>query len=164
MLNTVATGCFLVLCIAIAILALRAKQRPRLAQLLFLIIAAFALTNKVYSPQYVLWLIPLAVMARPRWRDFIIWQVGELMYFVAVWWFLVGYGNEGVKGLTQQWYATAIIVHIAATVFFAVMVIRDIVKPENDPIRNDGFAEDADDPGGGPYDGAADVFTFNRAS
>jgi len=163
MLNTVATGCFLILCVAIAILALRAKQRPRLAQLLFLIIAAFALTNKVYSPQYVLWLIPLAVMARPRWRDFIIWQVGELMYFVAVWWFLVGYGNEGVKGLTQQWYATAIILHIAATVFFAVMVIRDIVKPENDPIRCDGFAEDSDDPGGGPYDRAADVFTFSRA-
>ncbi len=163
-LNTVATGCFLILCLAIAILALRVKQRPRLAQLLFLIIAAFAVTNKVYSPQYVLWLIPLAVMARPRWRDFIIWQVGELIYFVAVWWFLVGYGNEGVKGLTQQWYATAIIVHIAATVFFAVMVIRDMVKPENDPIRNDGFAEDADDPGGGPYDRAADVFTLNRAS
>jgi len=55
-------------------------------------------------------------------------------------------------------------VHIAATVFFAVMVIRDIVKPENDPIRSDSFAEDRDDPGGGPYDRAADVFTFNRAS
>ncbi len=163
-LNKVATGFFLILCIAIAVLALRAKQRPRLAQLLFLIIAAFAVTNKVYSPQYVLWLIPLAVMARPRWRDFVIWQVGELIYFAAVWWFLVGYGNEGSKGLTQQWYATAIIVHIAATVFFAVMVIRDIVKPENDPIRSDGFAEDKDDPGGGPYDRAADVFTFSRVS
>lgn len=162
-LNTVAISCFLIMCIATAVLALRAKQRPRLAQVLFLIIAALAVTNKVYSPQYVLWLIPLAVLARPRWRDFIIWQVGELIYFVAVWWFLVGYGNEQVQGLTQQWYAVAVIVHIAATGFFAVMVIRDIVQPEHDPIRNDGFAEDADDPGGGPYDGAEDVFKLSGA-
>ena len=161
-LNTVATGCFLLMCIAIAVLALRAKRRPRLAQLLFLIIAAFAVTNKVYSPQYVLWLIPLAVLARPRWRDFIIWQVGELIYFAAVWWFLVGYGNADQKGLTQQWYAVAIIVHIAAIIYFAIMVIRDIVQPEHDPVRNDGFAEDVDDPGGGPYDGAAEVATLRR--
>ena len=26
----------------------------------------FLLVNKVYSPQYVLWLVPLAAMARPR--------------------------------------------------------------------------------------------------
>jgi uncharacterized membrane protein len=162
-LNMVATGCFLVMCLAIAILALRAKRRPRLAQLLFLIIAAFAVTNKVYSPQYVLWLIPLAVLARPKWRDFIIWQVGEVIYFVAVWWFLVGYGNADVKGLTQQWYALAILVHIAATSYFAIMVIRDIVQPEHDPVRSDGFTEDADDPGGGPYDKSADVFTLRRA-
>lgn len=162
-LNTVATGCFLILCIGIAVLALLAKRRPRLAQLLFLIIAAFAVTNKVYSPQYVLWLIPLAVLARPRWRDFLIWQVGELVYFVAVWWFLVGYGGADAKGLTPQWYAMAVIVHIAVTVFFALMVIRDIVHPEHDPIRTDEFPEDRDDPGGGPYDGAPDVFTLTRA-
>ena len=42
---------------------------PRLAQLGFLIVAGFLLVNKVYSPQYVLWLLPLAVLARPRWRD-----------------------------------------------------------------------------------------------
>ena len=29
--------------------------------MLFLIVAAFVLTNKVYSPQYVLWLLPLAL-------------------------------------------------------------------------------------------------------
>ena len=67
---------------------LAAPRRPRLAQVLFLIVAAFVLTNKVYSPQYSLWLVPLAAMARPRWRDFLIWQVGEVVYFAAIWWFL----------------------------------------------------------------------------
>ena len=52
----------------------RAPSTPRLAQLGFLVVAGFLLVNKVYSPQYVLWLLPLAVLARPRWRDQLIWQ------------------------------------------------------------------------------------------
>jgi hypothetical protein len=71
---------------------------------------------------------------------------------------LVGYGVEDTKGLTPQLYATAVFIHIAATIYFAIMVIRDIVKPEHDPIRTDGFAEDTDDPAGGVYDNAPDVF------
>ncbi len=74
MLNKVATGLFLVMCLGIAWVVLSAPRRPRLASVLFLIVAAFVITNKVYSPQYALWLIPLAAMARPRWRDFLIWQ------------------------------------------------------------------------------------------
>jgi len=156
-INAVSSGAFLALCVGIAALALLAPRRPRLAQVLFLIIAAFVITNKVYSPQYVLWLVPLAALARPRWRDFLIWQAGELLYFAAIWWFLVGYGIEDTKGLTPQWYATATLVHIAATVYFAAMIVRDILRPEHDPIRTDGFAEDQDDPGGGVFDGAPDV-------
>ena len=53
----------------------RAPSTPRLAQLAFLVVAGFLLVNKVYSPQYVLWLLPLAVLARPRWRDQLVWQV-----------------------------------------------------------------------------------------
>ena len=63
------------------VLGLRAPETPRLAQLGFLIVAGFLLVNKVYSPQYVLWLLPLAVLARPRWRDLLIWQAGEVFYF-----------------------------------------------------------------------------------
>jgi uncharacterized membrane protein len=163
-LNNVATGAFVVLAAAVAVLVLTAKRRPRLPQVLFLLIAAFVLTNKVYSPQYVLWLIPLAVLARPKWRDFLIWQVGELIYFGAIWWFLVGYGVEDTKGLTPQLYATAVFIHIAATIYFAIMVIRDIVRPEHDPIRTDGFAEDTDDPAGGVFDKAPDVFVLRSSS
>ena len=70
---------------------LTTRRRPRLAQIAFLVIAAFALSGKVYSPQYVLWLVPLAAMARPRWQDFLIWQAGEVVYFAAIWWHLAGY-------------------------------------------------------------------------
>jgi uncharacterized membrane protein len=163
LLNLVATGSFVVLCAGIAWIALSAPRRPRLAPILFLIIAAFVLTNKVYSPQYSLWLVPLAVMARPRWRDFLIWQVGEVVYFAGIWWFLVGYGIEGTKGLTGQQYAAATLVHVLATVYFAVMVIRDIYDPSKDPIRSDGLPDDEDDPGGGVFDRAPDRLTLGRA-
>ena len=122
MLNIAATGLLLVLCVGIAALAFVARQRPRYAQLAFLVIAAFCLTNKVYSPQYVLWLIPLAALARPRWRDFLIWQAGEVLYFMAIWYFLQQYGNDN-KGLPYGWYVAAVLVHVAATAFFAVMVV-----------------------------------------
>ena len=75
-------------CVLIAALALTAPRRPRLAQLAFLIVAAFILTNKVYSPQFVIWLIPLLALARPRWRDFLIWQGIEGLHWAAVWMYL----------------------------------------------------------------------------
>lgn len=162
-LNLLATGSFLVMCAGIGWVALSAPRRPRLAPLLFLIVAAFVLTNKVYSPQYSLWLVPLAVLARPRWRDFIIWQIGEVIYFAAIWWFLAGYGIEDQQSLTGQQYALATVIHVAATIYFAVMVLRDIYSPGNDPVRNDGFSDDADDPGGGVYDNAPDRLTLGRA-
>ncbi|CAB4885136.1 unannotated protein [freshwater metagenome] len=158
-LNVIASGLFLLLCVAIGVLALSSERRPRLAQLLFLIVAAFAVTNKVYSPQYVLWLVPLAALARPKWRDFLIWQAGELIYFAAVWWFLVGYGATDTKGLTPQWYGVATLVHIGVTIWFAALIIRDVLRPQNDPVRNDGFDEDSDDPGGGVFDRAPDALT-----
>ena len=78
-------------CIAIAALGLLAQRRPRLPQLVFLVTLAFLLVNKVYSPQYVLWLLPLAALARPRWRDLLIWQACEVLYFFAVWMHLAGF-------------------------------------------------------------------------
>ncbi len=74
----------------------------------------FVLTNKVYSPQYVLWVLPLAVLARPRWRDLLLWQLAEATYFVAIWWYLVGYGTQD-KGLHYGGYALAVGVHWLAT-------------------------------------------------
>ncbi|CAM5309569.1 membrane protein [Streptomyces narbonensis] len=52
--------------VALGFLAFSAPRRPRFAQLAFLVVAAFVLTNKVYSPQNVLWLIPLAALAGDR--------------------------------------------------------------------------------------------------
>ena len=128
LLNFASTALFVLLLVGIAILVKRAPSSPNIAQISFLILAAFVITNKVYSPQYVLWLVPLAVLARPNWRDFLIWQFGEVIYFIAIWWFLAGYGVDESQTLTPQWYAAATFVHIAATLYFAIRVVIDIQR------------------------------------
>ncbi len=158
--NTASVLLMVVFCACIAGLALAAPRRPRFAQLAFLVVAAFILTNKVYSPQYVLWLIPLAALARPRWRDFLIWQACEVMYFLGIWQYLA-YTTSGDKhqGLPQDGYQLAIVLHLLGTLYLVAVVVRDIVMPERDGVRTDG----SDDPSGGPLDGAADVFVLGSS-
>ena len=78
--------------------ACAAPHVPRVPQLALLILLGFLVVNKVYSPQYVLWLLPLAVLARPRWRDLLVWQAGEVFYFVMVWMYLGGFTASATSG------------------------------------------------------------------
>lgn len=158
--NTYTMLLMLLVGVGLAVLALTAPRRPRFVQLAFLIVAAFVLTNKVYSPQYVLWLIPLAALARPRWRDFLIWQACEVMYFLGIWMYLAFTTSGNKQGLPTDGYHFAIVLHLLGTLYLCVMVVRDILAPERDVVRQDG----SDDPSGGVLDGAEDVFVRGRAA
>jgi uncharacterized membrane protein len=159
--NGSATFLMLLGCAGIAVLTFCAPRRPRFAQLAFLVLALFVLVNKVYSPQYVLWLIPLAALARPRWRDFLVWQAGEVVYFLGIWMYLA-YTSSGAahKGLPTEGYQLAILVHMLCTLYLCVIVVRDVLFPDHDVVRQDG----SDDPSGGVLDGAKDVFALGRCS
>ncbi|MBD0292463.1 MAG: DUF2029 domain-containing protein [Jiangellaceae bacterium] len=124
-----------VLLASIVVLALVAPKRPRLAQLAFLVVAALVLVNKVWSPQYALWLLPLAALARPRLRDVLIWQVGEMVYFVAVWWHLATLTEPAQPLIGAPGYAFATALRIAALGWLVAMVVRDVLGPEHDPVR-----------------------------
>ncbi|MBY8343688.1 glycosyltransferase 87 family protein [Streptomyces spinosirectus] len=159
--NNLAIALMVLCCVGIAMLTMTAPRRPRFAQLAFLIVAAFILTNKVYSPQYVLWLVPLAALARPKWRDFLIWQACEVGYFLGIWLYLA-YTTSGDahKGLPQDGYHWAIVVHLLGTLYLCAVIVRDILMPDRDPVRRAGD----DDPSGGVLDGAEDVFTVGSAA
>ncbi|MGW2742721.1 glycosyltransferase family 87 protein [Streptomyces sp. NPDC001450] len=159
--NTAATVLVVLCFLGIAALTLTAPRRPRFAQLAFLMVAAFIVTNKVYSPQYVLWLVPLAVLARPKWRDFLIWQACEVAYFLGIWMYLA-YTTSGDahKGLPTQGYQWAIALHLLGTLYLCAVVVRDILMPERDVVRRSGD----DDPSGGVLDGAEDVFVLGGAA
>jgi uncharacterized membrane protein len=159
-LNRMSAACFALACAAIAVLALAAPRRPRLPQLCFLVLAAFLATNKVWSPQYVVWLVPLAVLARPRLWPYLLWQLAEVAYFFAIWGYLIfvyasqGHPVTGYAGLSTGWYFAALIARLLAVAVLAGYVVRDIFYPERDPVRAHGL----DDPAGGVLDQAPERF------
>lgn len=142
-LNWLGIGVFALLCAGVASLILFSQRQPRLAPMLFLTLAAFLATNKVYSPQFVMWLVPLAVLSLPRLRPLLVWQSAEVLYFAAVWWYLVDLENPG-SGLHPGWYAMAIVVRVAALAWFSWQVVRLTLRPQTDPVRHS-----AVDPAGG---------------
>ena len=125
-------------CVGVLVIGMSAPATPRFAQLGFLVVAGFLLVNKVYSPQYVLWLLPLAVLARPRLRDQVIWQAGEIFYFASVWWYL---GNflAPADGGNAEFYWFAILIRMAAQLYLVAVVVRDILLPRHDPVRELGW-------------------------
>jgi uncharacterized membrane protein len=157
--NSLSLLLFLAACLAIAVLVLSAPRRPRLAGILFLIVAAFVLTNKVYSPQFVVWLVPLAALAHPRWRDFLVWQLFEVLHWWAIWMYLgrITSGGEPQHNIDTPYYVLAVLAHIAATAYFMFRVARTIRHPERDVVRR----LDVDDPQGGPFDRAPDNFVLD---
>jgi uncharacterized membrane protein len=150
-LNAVASLLFLLCCVGIAVLVVRAPQRPRVAQVMFLTLLGFMLTNKVHSPQFVIWLLPLAVLARPRWGMFLLWQASEAVAFLAIWYYLIGINTPG-EGIGAPWYFAALLTRDAALLLLATRVVQEVLRPERDIVRRDG----RDDPAGGVLDGAPD--------
>jgi glycosyl transferase family 87 len=159
-LNKLSAVFFILACAAIAVLALAAPRRPRLPQLCFLVLAAFLMTNKVWSPQYVIWLVPLAVLARPRLWPYLLWQLAEIGYFFGIWGYLIFvFGSEGnavtgYQGISSGWYFATLLARFFAVALLAAYVVRDILLPERDVVRVLG----SDDPAGGVLDQAEDHF------
>lgn len=127
-------GILVLWCAGVLALGLLAPETPRFAQLAFLVVAGFLLVNKVYSPQYVLWLLPFAALARPRWRDHVVWQGSEIFYFAMVWWYLGGF-LEPTGGGDVGFYWLAIGVRVAGELFLVALVVRDVLRPWRDPVR-----------------------------
>ena len=156
-LNVISAGVFGIACVLIVLLTLGAPRRPRVAQLFFLTLATFLLSNKVWSPQYVVWLAPLAVLARPRLGAYLVWQVAEVGYFFAIWAYLItvsmaGPSFIGVGGIGTGLYFAALIARFASVLLLCGLVVRDILHPAHDVVRADGL----DDPAGGVLSGAPD--------
>ncbi|MFD3593796.1 glycosyltransferase family 87 protein [Nocardia sp. NPDC058640] len=148
-LNAVSLLAFLAACLGIAYLALTAPRRPRLTQLCFLVVAAFLLTNKVWSPQYSLWLVPLAVLALPHRRILLAWMTIDALVWVPRMYYYLGEDN---KGLPEQWFTGTVVLRDLAVLGLCALIIYEILRPQDDLVRRD-FV---DDPAGGILDRAPD--------
>jgi uncharacterized membrane protein len=150
LLNVVSLVAFVAVCAGVGYIALTAPRRPRVAQLALLIVAGFLLTNKVWSPQYSLWLVPLAVLAVPRRQVLLAWMGIDALVWVPRMYYYLGIEN---KGLPEQWFTGAVALRDVAVIALCGLVVYQIYHPAADPVRY-GFI---DDPAGGVLDQAPDA-------
>jgi uncharacterized membrane protein len=88
----------------------------------------FLLTNKVYSPQYSLWLLPLFAMTMPTLRRFVAFEIADIAVFVTRFWFFGTY--TGMMVLPQQWwFEVALGLRAAVLVWCLVGWVRDDMPP-----------------------------------
>jgi uncharacterized membrane protein len=131
---------------AVCWLALTAEKRPRLAQLAFLVVAAFLLTTKVWSPQYSVWLVPLLALARPRWRMALIWQATEIAVWIGTLLWLLA-GTDPNHALTYEGLTWLLLIRDGALLLLVALIVLEIRRPERDSVRS----ADCPDPGAGPF-------------
>lgn len=131
-LNAVSVVAFVACCAGVGALAWRAPRTPRIASLAFLVVASFLLVNKVWSPQYSLWLVPLAVLALPRWRLLLTWMAVDALVWVPRMFY---YLTPESKGLPPDWFLGTVLVRDALVVLLGVLVVRSVLRPETDPVR-----------------------------
>ena len=127
-INYLFTIITIALFICLAIFLAKLPLIPNLAQLAFFTVVVFTTTSKVYSPQYVLWLTPLAVIALTKSSQqiaFWFWQATEIIYHLAIWQYLAGYSGA-TFGLTAGAYAIATLLRVVGVITFTYLLLRDI--------------------------------------
>jgi len=114
--------------IALAIYLLKLDKIPNLAHITFFAVVIFTTFGKVYSPQYVLWLTPFAVIAITHSRQqvsFWFWQITEIIYHLAIWQYLAIYA--GAKyGLPDNGYVIATLLRVVGVCTFTFILMRDL--------------------------------------
>ena len=86
--NYLSVLCLLIGITALTIYLLQLRDVPKLAHIAIFVMIIVMAVSKVYSPQYVLWLTPLAVIAMIDKREltvFWFWQGAEIAYHLAIW-------------------------------------------------------------------------------
>lgn len=124
-LNVVSFGLFAAACLAILVLGLRAAARPRAVELIFLIVVAFLLFNKVWSPQYSLWLVIPAVLALPRWRLLLSWMAVDALVWPLLMWHMLGAENNGIP---SELLDAALLTRLVLLTVMTVLVVRQILR------------------------------------
>ena len=106
------------------------KSTPRLSEISFIVFASALVLGKVYSPQYVLWLTALAVIAiktKQTLITFWIWQIAELAYHVAIWQHLATL-SDAHFGLSQSFYGAISLIRLVAAIAMIYSLAHQLTK------------------------------------
>jgi len=132
-LNYLSILLLLIALTSIAILLFELKYTPTLASVAFLVLASVMVASKVYSPQYVLWLTPLAAIALTNKKDlhaFWLWQAVETIYHVAIWQH-IALVTEAHFGLASTPFAILTLLRIAGTIYLMAVLARRALQARN---------------------------------
>ena len=132
-LNYLSILLLLIALTTIAILLFELRYTPSLASVAFFVIASVMLASKVYSPQYVLWLTPLAVIALTNTKDlhaFWLWQTTEIIYHIAIWQHLAQV-TDAKFGLGPTPFAILTLLRIAGTIYLMAVLARRALQARN---------------------------------
>ena len=112
----------------VVIWAMKARRDPGFARwtLGFPILVVFLLTNKVYSPQFSLWLLPWFALAFPNLWLFFAFEAADVAVFVTRFsWFGRYTGVEGgVSGIPVGAFEIAVVIRAAILVLCMIEWIR----------------------------------------
>lgn len=116
----------LIVITAVSIFLLQVERTLSLSEsALYMFIGVMAV-SKVYSPQFVLWLAPLVILALRDKRDlpwFWGWQIAEIGYHIAIWQHLALL-TGATYGLSVKAYAVFILIRIAASIALGIALAR----------------------------------------
>jgi uncharacterized membrane protein len=87
------------------------------------ILVLFLLTNKVYSPQYGLWLLPWLALALPSVRLFVLFSIADVAVFVTRFWWFARLTEVG-EGVPIGAFEIAVVVRAAVLVTCVVAWVR----------------------------------------
>ena len=103
---------------------------PKLSEVAFIVFTAALILSKVYSPQYVLWLTALAVIALKSQETLIVfwvWQISELLYHVAIWQHLALISSAHF-GLSQSFYSAITLIRLAASIAMIASLANQLTR------------------------------------
>lgn len=145
---------FLVLTGLVALLVLKAPRRPRLPQVVLLLVGVLVLVIPNYRPELTLWLLPFVALSYVDWRVFLTWQVTEALHWWAFWMVVARDASSGAasNNIDNLYYVAAVVARLVVTGFILYRVAGHILEPDTDPVRRLSI----DDPAGGPFSGAPD--------
>jgi uncharacterized membrane protein len=131
----------LALFVALAVLVWKLKVRrdpdfPRWT-FGFPLLVLFLLTNKVYSPQYSLWLLPWFALAFPHFRLWLAFEVADVVVFVTrfAWFGRLDDTGGWVDGFAIGYFEVAVVARaIVLVVCLVAWVRRPVDQPEIAPV------------------------------
>ncbi|MEO6956645.1 MAG: hypothetical protein ABI137_07880 [Antricoccus sp.] len=157
-INVASAVLFVLIAAGVWVVVARAAVPPTLAQVAFLLVAAFLVVTKSWSPQASLALLPFAVMAVPQWRVLLPWQIAEcFLWMMTMLWFLQrditavnaqrqqrGQTLKLVSGVDYPYLGLMILLRVVAIGVIGYFVVRQMRPARNDEQHSPVVASTAD--------------------